>query len=41
VRRWKILFWLPTGTAASIYLLFIFVLDSGFPHGPIEMLLAR
>ena len=41
VRRWKILFWLPTGTAACIYLLFIFVLDSGFPHGPIEMLLAR
>lgn len=41
VRRWKILFWLPTGTAACVYLLFIFVLDSGFPHGPIEMLLAR
>jgi len=41
VRRWKILFWLPSGTAACVYLLFIFVLDSGFPHGPIEMLLAR
>ena len=41
VRRWKILFLLPTGTAACVYLLFIFVLDSGFPHGPIEMLLAR
>lgn len=41
VRRWKILFWLPTGTAACVYLLFIFVLDAGFPHGPIEMLFAR
>lgn len=41
VRRWKILFWLPTGTAGCVYLLFIFVLDAGFPHGPIEMLLAR
>ena len=41
VRRWKILLLLPTGTAACVYLLFIFVLDSGFPHGPIEMLLAR
>jgi hypothetical protein len=41
VRRWKILFLLPTGTAACVHLLFIFVLDSGFPHGPIEMLLAR
>ena len=39
VRRWKILFWLPAGTAASVYLLFIAVLDSAFPHGPIEMLL--
>ena len=41
VRSRKVLFWLPTGTAACIYLLFIFVLDSGFPHGPIEMLLGR
>ena len=41
VRRWKILFWLPTVTAAAVYLLFIFVLDAGFPHGPIEMLLGR
>ena len=40
VRRKKILFWLPTWTAASVYALFIAVLDSGFPHGPIENLLA-
>ena len=40
VRRKKILFWLPTATAASVYALFIAVLDSGFPHGPVEDLLA-
>ena len=40
VRSWKTLFWLPTGTAASVYLLFVAVLDSGFPHGPVENLLA-
>jgi hypothetical protein len=40
VRRWKILFWLPTLTAACVYLLFIALLDSGFPHGPVETLLA-
>ena len=41
VRRWKILFWIPTSTAACVYLLFIALLDSGFPHGPIEALLSR
>lgn len=41
VRRWKLLFWIPTVTAAAVYLLFIAVLDAGFPHGPIEMLLTR
>ena len=40
VRSRSILFWLPLGTAASIYLLFIVVLDAGFPHGPIEAGLA-
>ncbi|MEA3195135.1 MAG: hypothetical protein QOD26_3468 [Betaproteobacteria bacterium] len=40
VRRRAILFWLPTWTAAAVYALFIAVLDSGFPHGPIENLLA-
>jgi hypothetical protein len=41
VRRWKILFALPTGTAACVYLLFIALLDSGFPYGPIEILLGK
>ena len=41
VRSRKILLALPTGTAACVYLLFIAVLDSGFPHGPVEMLLGR
>jgi hypothetical protein len=41
VRSWKTLLLLPAVTAACVYLLFIFVLDSGFPHGPIEMLFAR
>jgi hypothetical protein len=40
VRRRKILFWLPTLTAAAVYALFIAVLDAGFPHGPVENLLA-
>ena len=40
VRSRKTLFWLPVGTAACVYLLFIVALDSGFPHGPIENLLA-
>ena len=40
VRSKKILFWLPTATAAAVYALFIAVLDSGFPHGPVEDLLA-
>ena len=40
VRRWKILFSIPTATAACVYLLFIALLDSGFPHGPVENLLA-
>jgi hypothetical protein len=39
VRSRRILVWLPLGTAASIYLLFIAVLDAGFPHGPVELLL--
>lgn len=39
VRSRRVLVWLPLGTAASIYLLFIAVLDAGFPHGPLEALL--
>jgi hypothetical protein len=41
VRRWKVLLLLPTSTAACVYLLFIAVIGSSFPHGPIEILLAR
>ena len=40
VRRWKVLVWLPAATAAAVYALFIALLDSGFPHGPVENLLA-
>lgn len=40
VRSRKVLLWLPLGTAASIYVLFIVVLDAGFPRGPIEAALA-
>jgi hypothetical protein len=41
VRRWRILVAIPTVTATCVYLLFIALLDSGFPHGPIELLLSR
>jgi hypothetical protein len=40
VRRRAILFSLPAGVAAALYGLFIVVLDSGFPHGAVENLLA-
>jgi hypothetical protein len=40
VRRPAALALVPLGVAASAYLLFIFVLDSEFPHGPIERLLS-
>jgi hypothetical protein len=36
VRSRRVLLWLPLGTAAAIYGLFIAALDAGFPHGPIE-----
>jgi hypothetical protein len=39
VRSRAVLLWLPLGTAAAIYALFIAVLDAGFPHGPVEALL--
>lgn len=41
VRRLPVLLALSFGVAAAAYLLFIAVLDSAFPHGPIEQLLAR
>jgi len=40
VRRRGVLIWLPLITAACIYTLFIAVLDTEFPHGPIEAALA-
>ena len=39
VRRPRILILLPTVTAAAVCGLFIVLLDSSFPHGPIESLL--
>ena len=41
VRRRSHLFWTPFGVSAVAYVLFIAILDSQFPHGPVEMLLAR
>ena len=40
VRNRPALICLPLGIAASAYLLFIVLLQSDFPHGPIERLLA-
>lgn len=41
VRRPATIAWLSGAVAGSAYLLFIAILDSSFPHGPIERLLAR
>jgi hypothetical protein len=40
VRRLPVLLGIASGVAAAAYLLFIAVLDAGFPHGPIEKLLS-
>jgi hypothetical protein len=40
VRSRATLVWLPLVVAASAYLLFILLLQSEFPHGPIEKLLS-
>ena len=40
VRRSATLVWLPLALAAAAYLLFIALLQSEFPHGPIEKLLS-
>ena len=40
VRKLSTLLWVSSGVAAAAYLLFIATLDSAFPHGPIERLLA-
>lgn len=39
VRKRPHLIWIPLAVAASAYILFIAVLNSDFPHGPIEDLL--
>jgi len=41
VRKASTIFWISFAVAASAYTLFIALLDAGFPHGPIEHLLAR
>ncbi len=41
VRKRAQLFWTPLGVAAFAYVVFIVVLDSEFPRGPIENLLAH
>jgi hypothetical protein len=40
VRKRATLVWLPLALAAAVFLLFIVVLESDFPHGPIEKLLS-
>jgi hypothetical protein len=40
VRSRAALIWIPLVVAASVYLLFIVVLQSDLPHGPIEKLLS-
>lgn len=40
VRRRSTLVWLPLAVAGAIFVLFIVVLQSDFPHGPIEKLLS-
>jgi hypothetical protein len=38
VRKARVILAISFGVAAAAYLLFILVLDAGFPHGPIEQL---
>jgi hypothetical protein len=40
-RRPATVLWISSTVAGCAYLLFIAILDSAFPHGPIERLLAR
>lgn len=39
IRKRRVLIVLPAIVAATLYLLFVAVLDSPFPHGPIELLI--
>lgn len=40
VRKPATVLWVSAAVAAAAYLLFIYILDSAFPHGPIEKLLS-
>lgn len=40
IRKPRVLIAVPGVTAAAVYVLFIAILDSAFPHGPIEILIA-
>ena len=40
VRKPAVVLWISFAVAAAAYVLFIAVLDSAFPHGPIEKLLS-
>lgn len=41
VRKVSTVIWISVSVAAAAYMLFIALLDAGFPHGPVEQLLAR
>jgi hypothetical protein len=41
VREPATIAWVSFAVAGAAYLLFIAALDSAFPHGPVEQLLAR
>jgi len=41
VRKPAVIAWVSGAVAGTAYVLFIAILDSAFPHGPIERLLAR
>jgi hypothetical protein len=41
VRKPATILWVSCAVAGAAYLLFVAILDSAFPHGPIEQLLAR
>ena len=41
VRKRSHVFWTPFGVSATAYVMFVAILDSQFPRGPVEMLLAR
>jgi hypothetical protein len=40
VRKLSTVLWISLAVSAAAYVLFIAILDSSFPHGPIEKLLS-